>query len=110
LVVGAGVEVEFDASGSSDANGITSYVWSFGDGHEDEGQKVSHVYMESGNYTATLEVTDVAGNNAQTEITITVEEQSNVVPEYPSAIIVVMLAVISVALALIKKVNKVNPQ
>ena len=109
LVIGAGAKVDFDASGSSDSNGITSYLWSFGDGQEDEGQKVSHVYSESGNYTATLQVEDAAGNNAQTEITVIVEEQNSVVPEYPATVFVaIMLAIISAALVLLTRVKKVN--
>ncbi len=106
-VIGAGSNVIFDASGSSDSNGIDSYLWSFGDGGNGAGQKVSHVYSESGNYTATLEVKDHAGNNAQTKITITVQAQSGVIPEYPSTLIVVfLLALLSVALVSASKAKK----
>lgn len=109
LVIGVGAKVDFDASGSSDSNGITSYLWSFGDGQKDEGQKVSHVYSESGNYTATLQVEDAAGNNAQTEITVVVEKQNSVIPEYPVTVfLAIMLAVITIALVLLTRVKKVN--
>ncbi len=56
----------FDASASSDDNGITTYAWDFGDGNSATGQSVSHVYGADGSYTVSLTVTDTA---AQTDAT-----------------------------------------
>jgi len=54
--------VFFDASGSSDYDGmITSYRWSFGDGHTDTGVTVSHIYEEPARYPVELIVTDDDG-------------------------------------------------
>ena len=54
--------VNFDASGSSDADGIIrSYAWSFGDGQTASGISASHTYNTAGGYTAQLIVTDDDG-------------------------------------------------
>jgi hypothetical protein len=110
LVVDVGSTVTFDASDYSNDDGLLSYRWSFGDGEEDEGQRVNHVYSESGNYTAILEVKDLAGNNAQTKITVIAQGlNSDVIPEYPvSAVAAFMLAVISAALILLSKKKKTD--
>jgi PKD repeat protein len=63
-----GDTVQFDGSGSSDANGISSYSWDFdgADGIQNDatGASPTHVYASFGNYTVTLKVTDAAGNTA----------------------------------------------
>jgi len=52
----------FDASGSSDDNGITRYDWDFGDGWAGVGIAPSHSYSShKGTATVTLTVTDTAG-------------------------------------------------
>ncbi len=52
-------EVNFDASESSLSNGsIVSYEWDFGDETSGNGETVSHVYSEPGEYTVTLTITD----------------------------------------------------
>jgi PKD repeat protein len=52
-------EIEFDASQSSDKNGkIIDYRWSFGDGTNASGKKVSHTFTEIGIYNVTLAVID----------------------------------------------------
>lgn len=54
--------VEFDGSGSTDADGtISSYAWNFGDGSNGTGAKPSHTYAEPGTYDVTLVVTDSDG-------------------------------------------------
>jgi len=56
--VQANSPVQFDASASSDPDGISSYSWNFGDGSSGQGPAVSHTYQNAGYYTATLTVTD----------------------------------------------------
>ncbi|MCP4768213.1 MAG: PKD domain-containing protein, partial [Gammaproteobacteria bacterium] len=54
-----GVAVEFDASASSDPEGLAlTYHWDFGDGSTANGVNPSHVYAATGNYTVTLTVND----------------------------------------------------
>lgn len=56
----------FDASESEDADGqIKSYQWSFGDGGQAQGQKVTHRYGKKGTFAVRLLVRD--DNNAQDE-------------------------------------------
>jgi PKD repeat protein len=61
---GPGIEVTFDGS-SSTAEGyndtITSYAWDFGDNQTGTGPIVRHTYSTEGNYTVTLNVTDLEG-------------------------------------------------
>lgn len=68
--------VTFDASGSSDNWGITSYEWDFGDGTIGIGITASHIYANLGVYTATLTVKDAAGNSATDTLSIAVVELS----------------------------------
>ncbi len=61
----APLTVNFDASGSSDADGtIASYAWDFGDGDKGGGAKVSHTYQTAGDYSVALTVTDDDGASA----------------------------------------------
>jgi len=54
-----GEDITFNASDSYDVDGfIVSYFWDFGDGTNTTGVVVSHAYVDDGNYTATLTVTD----------------------------------------------------
>ncbi|HUU27712.1 MAG TPA: PKD domain-containing protein [archaeon] len=56
------LEVDFDASGSSDADGsISTYTWDFGDNTTGSGVTVSHTFDNAGSYTVTLTVTDNEG-------------------------------------------------
>jgi PKD repeat protein len=58
----AGVAGIFDASASSDADGmIVEYVWEMGDGTVLRGKVVCHVYSEPGTYIVTLTVADNVG-------------------------------------------------
>jgi len=62
--------VTFNASASYDPDGtIASYFWTFGDGTNGTGMVVTHSYVENGNYTVTLTVTDNDGSTASTSAT-----------------------------------------
>ena len=78
--VEAGDAVSFDAGGSSDNEGITSYQWEFGDGASGSGAQPSHTYSDPGEYTATVTVSDAAGNTATDTVTVTVEEAVDTTP------------------------------
>ena len=53
------LEVDFDASQSSDKDGkIIGYRWNFGDGETAVGKKVSHTFADEGTYTVILTVID----------------------------------------------------
>jgi len=54
--------VAFDASGSTDDRGITSYGWDFGDGSTGTGVAITHTYENAGVFIVTLTVTDLFGN------------------------------------------------
>lgn len=69
----------FDASESSDDNGIVSYSFDFGDGSEPvtgDQDEASHVYPLAGSYTAVMTVTDTAGQSASDQVTIQVLDDS----------------------------------
>ncbi|MGQ7846301.1 DUF1800 family protein [Granulosicoccus sp. 3-233] len=69
----------FDASESSDDNGIVSYSFDFGDGSEPvsgEQDEASHVYPLAGSYTAVVTVTDTAGQQSSDQVTIQVLDDS----------------------------------
>ena len=69
--------VQFDASGSSYANGqITSYRWDFGDKTAPKlgASRINHRYDQVGTYTATVEVIASDNTTAKKEMLITVRE------------------------------------
>ncbi len=76
LVQPGSYTVKFDASGSTDSSGITSYKWSFGDNSQGTGITVNHAYATFGTYTATLTVTDTVGNSAEKSVAVTLYNAS----------------------------------
>jgi PKD repeat protein len=58
--------VIFDGSASISDAGITSYVWSMGDGTNLDGAVVEHTYPTAGNYIVSLTVTDAFGQTGAT--------------------------------------------
>ncbi|MFC6954626.1 PKD domain-containing protein [Halorubellus litoreus] len=74
--VEAGDAVNFDASGSTDVVGVTSYEWDFdGDGQTDAtGATPSKTWTSTGSKTATVTVADAAGNEATASVTVTVAD------------------------------------
>ena len=72
----------FNASLSNDPDGnITLYEWDFGDGSNTTGVIVNHSYLNAGNYTVTLKVTD----NDGAENTITKEVKVSSIISLPLA-------------------------
>lgn len=69
------LSIAFDARRSADASGIASYEWSFGDGGNATGPRVSNDYRP-GNYTAELTVTDIYGNAASDSVTLNLSTES----------------------------------
>jgi len=71
--------ITFDASASYDPDGsIVSYKWDFGDGNIETVTTsiITHAYVDCGNYTVTLTVTDNEGLASSTSQTITVVNPS----------------------------------
>jgi len=93
--VTVGSAVTFDANGSGDNVGITSYEWNFGDGATGTGATATHTYMSSGIYTVTVTVRDAAGNTDTDQITVTAREA------FPMWIINASVAAIGIIIATI---------
>jgi len=93
--VTVGSAVTFDANGSGDNVGITSYEWNFGDGATGTGATATHTYMSSGIYTVTVTVRDAAGNTDTDQITVTAREA------FPMWIINAAVAAIGIIIATI---------
>jgi plastocyanin len=71
----APLAVQFDGSGSTDADGtISKYDWDFGDGAKGTGAKASHDFAKPGTYTVTLTVTDNFNATAKATVTVTVKQ------------------------------------
>ncbi len=70
----SGVELSFDGSASSDADGsIVSYEWDFGDGASGTGETTAHTYASQGTYNVSLTVTDDSGASDSASTTVTVD-------------------------------------
>jgi PKD repeat protein len=70
-----GEEVTFDATDSTDDNGIDTYGWDFdSDGTVDSTDaSTSFIYTDAGEYSVTITITDLAGNAAEfSDYTITI--------------------------------------
>jgi PKD repeat protein len=52
------------------------YSWQFGDGETEEGIYVSHIYVQPGQYTSQLTVTDTDGAKDSTALMIIVRDSS----------------------------------
>lgn len=74
----APLTVNFDSYGSTDSDGaIVAYAWNFGDGVSSSEASPTHVYQGTGNYNATLTVTDNMGASATGSTNITVMDTNN---------------------------------
>jgi PKD repeat protein len=77
-----GSPVTVDGSGSSPADRITSYQWSFGDGESGTGMVISHTYATTGTYTLLLTVSDGVTQATDTATaTIRASEEGNQPPQ-----------------------------
>ena len=65
--------VYFNAAASTASVGrtIVSYDWDYGQGRQDSGMMVWHIFTQPGSYTVVLTVTDDAGNKGTTSKTVT---------------------------------------
>jgi len=62
ITMSDGKSLVFDAMNTTDADGdALEFFWDFGDGNSGKGERVSHTYVQPGNYTASLVVTDNSG-------------------------------------------------
>ncbi len=82
-----GDTVQFDGSASTDDSGaITSYAWNFGDGGTASGVRVTHTYDLTGQYSATLTITDNRGfSTTSAPQTISVGTTATPVPVFVSS-------------------------
>lgn len=78
-----GEDIDFVGENSTDNVGIVDYTWEFDDGTTMSGSDVyvMHSFDTAGEHTATLTVTDAAGNNDSTTVTVTVEQADVTDPE-----------------------------
>jgi len=76
-----GMQVSFDASGSSDpGNDPLTYQWDFGDGSASAaGIIANHIYADDGDYSVTLTVTDDNGASDSISLLVTIENMTPVV-------------------------------
>ena len=64
--------VSFNGTSSYDPDGqIAAYAWNFGDGSIGTGPAINHTYSATGQFTATLTVTDNKGATGSKSVTIT---------------------------------------
>ena len=76
----APLEVAFDGTGSTDDISIASYTWDFGNGDTANGATPTYIYTTPGIYTASLTVTDDAGQTATATVEITVTDATDASP------------------------------
>lgn len=60
---------------ATDANGVASYQWFFGDLSYASGQNVSHTYLAPGTYKVIAYATDTTGNTGWRETSVMVEDK-----------------------------------
>jgi len=68
----APLAVAFTPKVTLSSGSVSSYQWNFGDGQTSTEQQPSHLYQNSGNYTAKLTVTDSSGTAASASTVLSV--------------------------------------
>ena len=106
-----GAQVEFDATGSKDADdNIASYNFNFGDGSESgwiTKPKVKHAYAKDGTYSVSVTVRDEEGNaTASDPVTLKVEKAGTELPIMLILTIVIIIVVIAMAAVLMMRRKK----
>ena len=78
----APLTVQFTGSASGGCPPVT-YRWEFGDGGTSDGRNPNHTYEKSGDYSASLTITDSNGNTDREDFAVTVTEKFVPTPEKP---------------------------
>ncbi len=73
-----GIPLKFDASASTDDEGVVTFVWDFGDGSSGTGMVATHTYAKAGRYLVQLSVTDSEGAASSASTIANVFEPSEV--------------------------------
>jgi len=68
-----GYSITFTAVATSGSGSYVGYSWAFGDGTTSSGSSVTHAYFRSGEYNATVTVTDSNGGTAIGVATVSIE-------------------------------------
>ena len=80
--IAEGVSTQFTATATDPGDDILTYTWDFGDGSEIVmGETVNHLFVDNGNYTITLTVTDDDGGETVSQISVTATEVFNIKAE-----------------------------
>ncbi|MFC1688602.1 PKD domain-containing protein [Pseudomonadota bacterium] len=73
----APLTVAFDSTGSNDPDGnIVAWSWDFGDGNGSAEASPLHTYLDIGNYSSVLTVTDDMGATGSSSVSITVSDSN----------------------------------
>ena len=67
--------VSFTAHGSDPDGRFVSFSWSFGDGRDGAGRRVSHAFKLPGTYRVTVRATDTWGNWAYAGRTVSLDRR-----------------------------------
>ncbi|RRS34687.1 MAG: hypothetical protein OI74_04590 [Gammaproteobacteria bacterium (ex Lamellibrachia satsuma)] len=71
-LINEGGSVDFSGAGSFDDGSILSYEWDFGDGGSATGSDVTYTYVDEGDYTVVLTVTDDQGQTDRDSVKVRV--------------------------------------
>jgi hypothetical protein len=104
-----GQNVTLDASESADYGRIVSYEWSFGDGANATGAKVSHSYDKEGTYQVTLNVTNDEGISSSEMLTITAGNPPEYIPLYVKIFLAAILVLLILAFVVLLKNRRRKP-
>ena len=80
------LRVSFRVRASDDTDDELTYLWDFGDGTIAGGTKPKHTYLEAGEYSASVTVSDSDGGSTRKEVTITATpgaEEPEPTPDIP---------------------------